>query len=168
MDWITVKDKILNFIRKYRYAVAVILLGLVLMAIPGRSQEKTSAAEPSVQEVVQKTDEERLEEILSQVEGAGRVRVMLTKATGEETIYQTDDDTSESNESESMRRDTVTVTDSDRLETGLVRQVNPSTYLGAIILCEGADRASVRLAIIDAVSKVTNLGFDAISVLKMK
>ena len=168
MDWSIIKEKVLNMIRKYRYAVVVILIGIVLMAIPGRTREKTSKMEPATQEVVQKTDEERLEELLSQIEGAGKVRVMLSTAAGEETLYQTNDNTSNSGDSASTRRDTVTVTDSDRMETGLVRQINPPKYLGAMVICEGADRASVRLAITDAVSKVTNLGYDCICVLRMK
>ena len=49
-----------------------------------------------------------------------------------------------------------------------MRQVNPPTYLGAIIICEGADDANIRLAVVDAVSKVTGLGANRISVLKMK
>jgi stage III sporulation protein AG len=40
--------------------------------------------------------------------------------------------------------------------------------MGAIVLCQGADVPSVRLAIVDAVSKVTGLVANQISVLKMK
>lgn len=168
MDWNGIKEKLLNLIRKYRYAAAVILLGVVLMAIPGHTREESVKAEPTAQEVVQETEEERLEKMLSQIAGAGKVRVMLSVASGEETLYQTDDNISASGDTGSTRRDTVTVTDSDRTENGLVRQVNPPTYLGAVVICEGADRASVRLAITDAVSKATNLGYDCICVLKMK
>jgi stage III sporulation protein AG len=41
-------------------------------------------------------------------------------------------------------------------------------YLGAIVVCQGADRSDVRLAIVEAVSALTGLGADKISVLKMK
>jgi len=40
--------------------------------------------------------------------------------------------------------------------------------MGAVIVCQGADDPQVRLSIVDAVSKVTGLGSDKISVLKMK
>jgi len=49
-----------------------------------------------------------------------------------------------------------------------VQQVNPPTYLGAVIVCQGADSASVRLAIVSAVGSVTGLSTDKITVLKMK
>ena len=66
------------------------------------------------------------------------------------------------------KKDTVIVTDGDRAQNGLVQQLLPPTYLGAIIVCEGGDRAEVRLAIAKAVSRYTGLGIDRISVLKMK
>ena len=37
-----------------------------------------------------------------------------------------------------------------------------------LIVCEGGDDANVRLSIVDAVSKITGLGADRISVLKMR
>lgn len=167
MDWIKLKEKVPEFIRKYRFVILILVLGLILMAVPSRS-ENSEELEITTPVSSQKTEEERLEEILMQIDGAGKVQVMLTLANGEETIYQTNDNTNNDDDSLSTRRDTVTVTDSDRVQSGLVRQVNPPTYLGAVIVCQGADHASVRLAIIEAVSKVTDLGADRISVLKMK
>ena len=53
-------------------------------------------------------------------------------------------------------------------ESGLIRQINPPAYLGAIVVCQGADNNTVRLAIVEAVSRATGLGADKISVLKMR
>jgi stage III sporulation protein AG len=64
--------------------------------------------------------------------------------------------------------ETVIITDAQRAQQGLVKQVNPPVYLGAVVVCQGADRASVRLAIVEAVANATGLGADKISVLKMK
>jgi len=36
------------------------------------------------------------------------------------------------------------------------------------VVCQGADRAGVRLAVVDAVKSVTGLSSDRITVLKMK
>ena len=111
---------------------------------------------------------QRLADILSQIDGAGSVNVLLTVRAGEETLYHTDSDTVVSDSTTSTKTTIVTVTTSDKDETGLVRQINPPQYLGAIIVCQGGDSPSVRLAITDAVSKVTGLSSDRISVLKMK
>ena len=92
------------------------------------------------------------------------MQVMLTVAKGEQTVYQVDESISDA----SVRTETVILSTSDRSEYGLISQVLPETFRGAIIVCQGADKASVKLAVVDAVSKATGLGADCISVLKMK
>ena len=96
------------------------------------------------------------------------MEVLLTQVTGEETFYQTDEDISTGESTSDVRSDTVLVNGADRSETGLVRQVNPPTYQGAIVLCQGADSAQVKLSIVEAVMSVTGLRSDCITVLKMK
>ena len=135
-----------------------------LMALPDGKNTK-AAPEPAAAETEPRQDlQTGLEEILSQIQGAGRVRVLLTQREGERTVYQTDEDSTSSG----IRSDTVLLNGSDRSQTGLVQQVNPPTYLGAVIVCQGADSASVRLAIVSAVGSVTGLSTDKITVLKMK
>lgn len=168
MDWINAKDKILEFLKKYKYAVLILVLGLVLMTLPERSTQEQTSQEPTVQPETQLTTEDRLAEVLSQIQGVGKVRVLLTLSQGEETLYQTNNETVSSAESGTVRVETVIVSNADRGESGLIRQVNPPTFLGALIVCQGGDRPGVQLAVVDAVSKLTGLGSDQISVLKMK
>ena len=112
--------------------------------------------------------QDSLEDILCQISGAGKVKVLLAQAAGESTIYQTDEDISTGENSSDIRRETVLVTSSDRKEVGLVKQVNPPIYQGAIVLCQGADNAAIRLSVVEAVMSVTGLTSDRITVLKMK
>lgn len=154
-------------ILKYKYPIIVLVIGLLLMAIPSfQSRDKPASTEQIVND--NQTLETHLNHVLSKVDGAGAVEVLLTKATGEETIYQTDLNNTNGTESGSTNAKTVTVTNSQRDQTGLVRQVIPPTYQGAIVVCQGADIPTVKYAIVDAVSKVTGLGVNQISVLKMK
>lgn len=167
MDWVSIKGRLADFLRKYRYAALVVLIGIVLMLIPGRDAAQSPEPEQT-QPVQEQTDlAEKLADILSRIDGAGRVEVMLTVAEGEETIYRYDEDIT-SGENGSIRKDTVIITNADRGQSGLVQQINPPKYRGAIIVCQGADSAAVRLSIIQAVSGVTGLGADKICVLKMK
>lgn len=168
MEWAGLKHRTTDFLQKYKYVALILLLGIGLMILPVNKKTTETVHNTVPQEMVSKSAEERLEEILSQIAGAGKVRVLLTEAAGNETIYQTDEDMDNNADSSGVRKDTVTVTSSDRNESGLVRQINPPVYRGAVIVCQGADQASVRLSIVDAVSKVTGLGADQISVLKMK
>ena len=166
MELKTAGAKLKTLVYKNRYAALVLLIGIVLMCLPGKRDEapQTQTAEIEMQTSV--SDE--LAEILSNIDGAGRVEVLLTVASGEETIYQTDQSASDTETNNSTQFDTVTITDAQRNEIGLIRQINPPIYQGAIIVSQGADRPSVRLAIVNAVSKVTGLSTDRISVLKMK
>lgn len=169
MDVKTMLEKFYEIIKKYRYALLVLAIGLVLMVIPAKSDQTESNESDAKQiEQTEPSLEEKLETVLSQVTGAGQVQVVLTVAKGEEIVYQTNDDTSNTNESNNTNSDTVMVTDAQRNQNGLIRQVIPAAYQGAVIVCQGADNPSVRLAIVDAVSKLTGLGANCISVLKMK
>jgi len=162
------KEKLISMLKKYKYTVAIVLVGLILILLPSKdpSEETVRIDETAEQEVISISEE--LEQILSRVDNAGEVRVLLSIEAGEVTVYQTNDDVSVSDGNSTTQISTVLITGADREEYGLVRQVNPPVYKGAIVVCQGADDPKVQLAIVDAVSTVTGLGADRISVLKMK
>lgn len=162
-QWLTRISDILN---KYRYALIILVIGLLLMALPNFGlSTKSSEGDPEGSAILPvESFEDRLARLLSKVEGAGAVEVILTVAAGKETIYQTNDEHSNSG----IKANTVTVTDSNRDQSGLVKQVKNEVYKGAVIVCQGANDPSVRLALVDAVSRITGLGANSISVLKMK
>lgn len=164
---ITVKLRELTV--KYKYAIVVLLIGLVLLLMPTKQSKQTETVKETPAVAEQKTFlEDSLAQILQSVEGAGKVKVLLSIGAGEETVYQTDMELSSSDENNDETLKTVIITDSQRSESGLIRQVNPAAYKGAIVVCQGADSPSVRLAVTQAVSKITGLGTDAICVLKMQ
>lgn len=154
---------------KYKYVVLVLVVGILLMSLPIKSKKLNTVTE-NTPEIASTDDsvEDKLSRVLSYIDGVGEVRVFLTESRGVETIYQTDEDHTSEGDSVTGRIETVTVTDSQRNQKGLVKQINPPVYLGAIIICAGGDDTKVRLAVVDAVSKVTGLGANQISVLKMK
>jgi len=159
--------KIGDVLKKYKYACIVLLAGILLMLLPvGGKTTQPQEKIPQEKEAV--SIEDRLVDILGQIRGAGRVRVMLTVASGEETIYQSDQNQTTDGNGSTSQKDTVTVTDKDRGQSGLIMQVNPPKYQGALVVCQGADDAAVRLAIAEAVSGLTGLGMDKITIAKMK
>jgi stage III sporulation protein AG len=93
---------------------------------------------------------------------------MLTVKAGETTFYQSDEDISTTETGSTVRKETVIVTDANRQQTPLVTQILSPEYLGAVIVCQGANDVQVRLAVVEAVSKATGLSTDKITVLKMK
>ncbi len=102
------------------------------------------------------------EEILSKIAGAGKVEVLLSQAAGEQTLYQQDQDGS------GQQTSTVVLHGEARQEVGLVRQVNPPRYQGAIVACQGANNPQLRLELVEAVCRATGLGADRVSILKLK
>lgn len=161
-------QKLPELVKKYRYAILVLAIGLLLLALPG----KTASEEKPVTETVVSSETvdmaKELQSILSKIQGVGNVEVLLTVKAGETTLYQSDEDVSTSEDSSTIRRETVIITGSDRQQQALVTQILPPEYQGAVIVCQGADDVSVCLAVVEAVSKATGLGTDKITVLKMK
>ena len=163
MDWLGQTQKIRELFKKYRSVALVILLGIFLLLLP----ESTTGEESEIQKpdaLTQLTLQEELSRLLSSVSGAGEVEVLLTQAEGEKTLYQEEERVTANETS----RDTVLVNGSDRGQSGLISQVNPPVYQGAVVLCQGADSPQVKLAMVEAVKTATGLTADRISVLKMK
>lgn len=161
MDLISLREKTGKWFNKYKFLALILVVGIGLMVIPSKSTDEDPTQQVTQVATNTVNISRELEEILSNIKGAGKVQVMLTVKTGEQTIYQTDTPATD-------RQDTVIITDDNRAQNGLVQQVISPTYRGAIVLCQGADSANVCLAIKEAVSKVTGLDTSQISVLKMK
>ena len=166
MDIKTIGNKSKEIITKFKYPLILLLIGLSILLIPNKKVEQSNSIVQKQENSNYQIHTEQLSNILQAVDGAGRVHVLLSVATGEETIYQTNHNSS--NAGTDVKIETVIVSDSQRNETGLVNRINPPVYLGAIVVCQGADSPAVKLAITQAVSKITGLGADSICVLKMK
>lgn len=162
MDWVDTRTKIRNFSKRYWYVLLILIAGLGLMALPTQQKEDIPTTQQSQQHLAL---QQELEQILCQIRGAGKVKVLLTESTGVQTVYQTDQDR---RGTDSSNIKTVIITDSNRNQSGLIHRVDPPVYLGAVIVCQGGDSAAVKLAIVEAVASVTGLSTDRITVLKMK
>ena len=164
-----IRQKIVKWVGKagkYKYAAFVLIIGILLMCIPLSDHEKKSA-KPEVVQMEQRSLEEKLSEILSRIEGAGEVCVLLSPETEACRTYQNDIVTKTTADSMETQQKTVIVSEGQNDVPLEVRVTHP-TYRGAVVVCQGADRASVKLSIIWAVSNVTGLGSDRITVIKMK
>lgn len=169
--------KLTEKLKNSKYMLLVLLCGLVLILLPSRSDGDTEAqAEPGrPQETVFMLEEEekKLEDMLSKIDGAGKVQVMLTLKTSTEQILARDEDSSyESgeigNRAEERSFSTVIISAGGGKESGVTLKYIYPQYLGALVVAEGADSRQVKLELTDAVSSLTGLGTDKITVTKMK
>ena len=155
----------------YKYVAAVVLVGVVLLVWP--SGEKKAAAETALhgrQTAVERELERDLEEILSKMSGVGQVRVLLTLETdGRQQLAQDTELTysgaAAAPDDYSKRSETVVVDDGSGDGIVVTGRTYP-TYRGALVVCQGGDRAEVQLTVTKAVAALTGLSADRITVAK--
>ena len=154
---------------RYKYAALVVLIGAGLLLWPsGKGGTETTLRQQSNTKETRDIQAE-MEDILGTVSGVGQVKVMLTvDSDGERQLAQdtelTYSGSVESPEDYSRRSETV-LTDGEGDGTVVTRTLYP-TYRGALVVCQGGDRADVRLAVTEAVSSLTGLSTDRITVAK--
>lgn len=123
MDRQMTQERLRAFLGRYKYALAVVLLGVVLMLLPARSaRQTTSVAEAGSRPSVQSD----MEATLAAFDGVGRLRLTMTVTPGTER------------------------------------------WEGAVVVCEGADSAAVRLTLTQALRALTGLPSDRITIVKGK
>jgi len=178
-DWNQACRRLWQKLGRFRYPLLMLLLGLVILAVPIRrtgnaAKQETARSEPSAADAAERSEatEARLEAILSQIDGAGRVKVMLTYSSGEKTVYQQDSDEEVSTDSGRQQKKTssrtVLASAGSSQENPVAVETVPPAYQGALVVSEGAGSAAVRLNLARAVSSLTGLGTDRITVIKMK
>ena len=157
---------------KYKYAALVVLIGVGLLLWPGKITGKTLTEEPVVTTASEETDICReMEEILAAISGVGQVRVMLTTdSDGERQLAQDTELTYSGNTAapeDYTRRSEIILIEESEGNTGAVvtRRIYP-TYRGALVVCQGGDRADVKLTVTEAVASLTGLSADRITVAK--
>ena len=155
---------------RYKYAALVALIGAGLLLWPG-GERNSGGGLPIGQEKAEPPElQAQLEDILSTVSGVGQVRVLLTvESDGERQLAQDMEleysGPTASPEDYSRRSETVLVKGGSGAEPVTVRQTYP-TYRGALVVCQGGDRAEVRLAVTEAVAALTGLTTDRVTVAK--
>lgn len=112
--------------------------------------------------------ERRLEEALSQVQGVGEADVILTLKSGPQKILAQDSETSISERGTESSVSSVLISRGSGEEDAIVVQQLSPQYQGALVICSGGDNPEVRLRLVEAVSALTGLGADKISVCKGK
>ena len=151
---------------RYKYAALILLIGAGLLLWPGGSGHtaQTGQSEAPPAYTAAETLRKDLEEILGQIQGVGTVRVLLTVDTdGERQLAQNTElrysGSATAPEDYSRTSEPVLLDGGDREETVV-------TYRGALVVCQGGDRADVKLAVTEAVSALTGLSSDCVTVAK--
>jgi len=176
--------------------VILLLFGILLLVIaipaePGKKTEKETEAageakaggtkEILPEDSYERRQEERLKEVLQQVEGVGRTEVMITLQASTEKVVEKDapsrSQTVEEGDSQGGSRTTQEV---EREETTVYQEAEDGTrtpYVtkeleprveGVIVIAEGGGSAKVRQNILEAVQALFPVEAHKIKIMKME
>ena len=161
-------EKGTELIKKYKYVVLVLLIGIVLLLLPSGEQKTVQTQEEATDDSAYVAMlEQELRAMLEKVHGAGKVEVMLTVEYGSRTEYQTDMVSTTDADRNSQERKTVILSEGSAYDKAAVSAMRYPQFQGALVICQGADSPAVKLDILNAVSALTGLGTDRITVVKM-
>lgn len=170
------KDKILILI------LAGVLLMVVTLPVGRKSNVKEESTKENAEEglsadMYEEYVEKRLEKILTSVDKAGKVKVMLSLKNSSEKILAKDESYSESSSKAAVKEDAES-SELERISTHIfydtsdgsrpyVVMENMPVVDGAIIVCEGGDDKELVNEITNAVSGLLNIPVHKVKVMKM-
>ena len=163
-------QKALQGIKKYKYVLLTALLGVLLLLLPQNEKAADSgSAAPSAAENFEALQNE-MEDILSSLDGVGKLSLMLTVEGGGAYELAQDETASlkargEEVDEQTRKTETVVLGSGTSAEVVVTHRRYPR-FVGALIVCEGGDRADVQLKVTQAVSALTGLSSERISVVK--
>ena len=165
--------------------IVLIIIGALfaILAIPTGKKEDTEEIESVLQSEngtfnpkdYEEELEMRLEEILSQMEGVGYVEVMITLEASTKEVIEKDLSTNQSvNQTTEMQTDSTV----SKEETTVFSDTNAGTvpYVvqeiypeveGVLVVAQGGDDSSVKLAITDAIQALFGVDVHKIKIVKM-
>ena len=151
-------------LRKFALPGCILLLGVLLLLLPGKEQEKQTEPLPEATAGFSLEDFSRdLEQRLGGIQGAGEVHVLLTLE--DEGTYEDQQDRNQSQGSDTAQTQEETVLSrQDGSDLPVTRRYSFPTFRGAMVLCPGAGSPGVELEIKEAVASLTGLGMDRICV----
>lgn len=163
------RERLIAYVKRYKYVVLVALVGVVLMLLPSGGGEQQTAESTDISEDAALTEtEQRLERLLGRIRGVGQVQVMLTLKSGVALQLAEDRSASLRDTEDRQEREVVTLSRGSGYEDVVVTKKTYPVYQGAVVVCQGAGDSGVQLAVIQAVSVLTGLGSDKITVVQWK
>ncbi len=168
-------SKLTDRIRRDKRLLALIIGSLLLLAmllvssVPKDEKEAGESATLS-QQSYEKDIEERLSELISAIEGAGKTKVMVTLENSQESIYARNSDIQneegEINRSQSGQEYVIIKNGNE--EKGLELKTVYPGIAGVAVVCDGAESPLVRQRIITTVTAVLSVSTAKVSVVKMR
>ena len=161
-----------NSQNRVRLLVAVGLLGMGLILcselLAGEEPKKSEPAteQPEQQQNTQQSEQQlqqRLEEIISQIDGVGECSVMLTFEESERSVYAVEDSVSQEKDrqtnsgSSSSQKRLVLVEDGEGGNQPVLEKTVRPQVNGVVVVCQGAKSMTVCQQVTEAVTTVLGI-----------
>lgn len=158
----------LKGVKHIELVIALVLGAIILLiyisSLFGDTRQQTSTQSITSISSYSNFLENKLSNVLSQIEGAGNVSTMITFESGTEYIYATNEETKTNTNTSSNSTTTTSTTTSTPNEDLLVKEVLPKIS-GVVVVASGAKDTKVKLEIVKAVQAVLEVPISKIEVL---
>ena len=159
--------------------IAVAVVGLALLFIVSSFTSTGESATVAVKEVDYLELEDRVCDVLSEIKGAGRVKVMINFSdTGEIVTATTNNSSTDKTVDTSSSGDRTTESKTDNVSPVIIQRDGEDTplivkeiapeVLGVVVVAEGADNVGVRINLLQAVQTLLNVKADKVEIFAMK
>lgn len=149
--------------KKTLLIVVFAIVGMLMIVFSGDYSADKEYSETESVDNIASNYEEKLEKLISEIEGVGKVSVMITYESGEENVFASDKDESFRNGEQKFKNDYIII-DGENGETGLkIKSIYPEIK-GVAVVCSGAHDSVIRERIISVVSALFDINTKNISV----
>lgn len=158
--------------KKIKVIIAIGLIGIILIffseLFTNSNENKNYDVESSVNyEDYTASLEEKLEDVISSIDGVGRCKIMITLENTNESVYATDNEL-KSDENSVNQKDEYVLYQTDEGETPvLIKEYLPQVQ-GVTVICDGGDNRQIQEKIINSVTALFNIPTSRVSVSKIK
>ena len=168
-------QNLIDKIRQDKKLTIVLLIGVVgvvmLIFVRSDSETKTSPEKSEMTTAatystydIEKIFENKLTEIISQINGAGKTSVVVSVASSGEYVYAKNIKTENDNDSMSEDSEIVIYESQNGADEGLVISIKSPDVIGVAIVCEGGESSVVKAEITKLVTSLFGIGADRVYV----
>lgn len=156
--------------KKTAFMLILGVVGIFLIMLSGSEKEEKSHIAKSGDDAVIMSETElsdRLETLLESIDGAGKVRVMITFRSYRETVYAENTEENIGADGEIDSSDEYIIIDGEEGETGLRLKIISPEIKGVAVICQGGNNPVIKEQIISVVSALFDISSNKISVAVM-
>lgn len=150
--------------KNIRLVYIIVIIGVTLICLPSFFG-KDEAPDTESGFISCEISEKQMENILSEIEGVGKCRVLITYKSTQEYVIAKDISQSSDEKRAELQEKNITL-GSGSGEKPFVLKENMPALQGVVVVCRGGDSDRVKMNVTEAVSALTGLSKNRIKVFK--